>query len=179
MKVKEVMIPISQYVTVDLDSTLRDVFEALDEDFKGKSDKCHAHRDVVVLDVEGEFAGLVTMVDIIRSLEPNYAKISHVEEDAVLTGDYVLEVFKRFGLWHDSLEGLCEKAVSLKVGDAMHIPDADETVDEEDELGLAIHKYIFGAEQPIIVRGGGRVTGVLRLSDIFEVVRGQMLACAL
>ncbi len=181
MKVKDVMIPISQYVTVGPDATLRNVFEALDEDFRNKSGKCHAHRDVLVLDESGEFAGLVTMVDIIRSLEPNYSKISNIDEDesAVLTREYVLDVFKKFGLWHDSLQGMCEKAVSLKVESVMHVPGTGETVEEDDELGLAIHQYIFGAEQPLVVRNGGKVTGVLRLSDIFEVVRSQMMACTL
>ena len=182
MKVKDVMIPISQYVTVGLDATLRDVFTALDEDFKSKNDKGHAHRDVVVLGGDGRFAGVVTMLDIIRSLEPNYSKISDIDTDesAVLTRDYVLDVFRKFGLWNDSLQGLCEKAVSLRVEDVMHVPDEDETVNEDDDLGLAIHHYIFGADQPIVVRNGDEtVTGVLRLSDIFEVVRGQMLACSM
>lgn len=182
MKVKEVMIPIAQYVTVGVDATLRDVFVALDEDFKSKSDKCHAHRDVVVLDGDGGFAGVVSMFDIIRSLEPNYSKISDIDgdESAVLTREYVLDVFRKFGLWNDSLQGLCEKVVGLKVEEVMHIPGEDETVHEDDELGLGIHQYIFGADQPIVVRnGGGDVTGVLRLSDIFEVVRSRMLACTL
>lgn len=181
MKVKNVMIPIAQYATVDRGATLRGVFEALEEDFRCKEGQCHPHRDVVVLDEKGKFAGIINLVDILRSLEPNYGKLSDSDmTGAVLSRDYVLNVFKQFGLWSDSLEGLCEKAVDIKVADIIHVPDESEVMNEEDDLALAIHHYIYGVHQPIMVRNdNGEISGVLRLSDIFEEVRSRMLACEL
>jgi hypothetical protein len=36
----------------------------------------------------------------------------------------------------------------------------------------------MGVHQPLIVKDGETVTGVLRFGDVFEVVRKELLACA-
>jgi len=35
----------------------------------------------------------------------------------------------------------------------------------------------MGVHQPLIVKKGDKVTGLLRFGDLFEIVRKQMLAC--
>ncbi len=178
MKVKEQMIPVAEYVTVTEGATLLDVFLALEEDHRAKKDSTHAHRDVLVLSAEGEVAGTVTMVDIIRSMEPNYKKLTNGQKGSgVLTKEYVAGVFKELGLWHESLNELCSKAVELTVDEVMHRPDDHELVDEDDPLELAIHNYIMGVRQPLLVRRGNVVVGVLRFSDIFEEIRKRILSC--
>ncbi len=52
-----------------------------------------------------------------------------------------------------------------------------EYLNEEDELGHAMHRYIVGMHQPLLVRNNGTITGVLRLSDIFDEVKNRMLTC--
>lgn len=178
MKVKDLMIPVAEYVTVPEDSTLLDVFLALEEDFKAKPEGSHAHRDVMVLNPAGELVGMVTMVDILRALEPNYRKLTNGNDEHTLTKEYVAGVFRDMGLWSDSLTELCTKAAGYAVKSVMHAPDAGEVVDEDDSIEIAIHYYIMGAKQPIVVRRGDRFIGVLRFSDIFEAIRGRMLSCS-
>lgn len=178
MKVKELMIPISEYVTVDEGAKLLDVFLALEKDYKAKGGGSHAHRDVLVLTAAGEVAGTVTMVDIVRSMEPNYNNLATGQDETnVLTKDYVASVFKDLGLWAASLSDLCGKAAELAVDEVMHKPQGHELVDENDPLELAMHQYMMGVRQPVLVTRGKDVVGVLRFSDIFEEIRKRMLAC--
>ena len=52
-----------------------------------------------------------------------------------------------------------------------------EYVQESDPLEKAMNYYVMGVHQPLIVRNGESVTGVLRFGDIFEVVRERLLNC--
>ncbi len=73
IQVKEIMIPILNYVTVQKENSLVEVLQSLEQ--TRKSEKEHAHRDAIVVDANGVFIGKVTMIDIFRALEPNYKKV--------------------------------------------------------------------------------------------------------
>ena len=38
--------------------------------------------------------------------------------------------------------------------------------------------YMVGTPQPLIVRRDGKITGVLRMSDVFNEIIGRMNTCA-
>jgi len=176
MKIKELMIPVADYVTVDQNATLMDAFLALDEDRASRGDA--SHRDVLVRGEDGNVLGKLTMVDVFRALEPNYRKLKDEKTDyAMLTRDYVAKIFKRYELWTDALPNLCSRVAGLKVGDVAGEPLESEFVDQDDDLEMAIHRFIYGVHQPLLVRAGERVTGVLRYSDVYEAVRKHILAC--
>ncbi len=179
MKVKEIMIPVDQYVTVPQTATLLDVFFALQADLAAKADRQHAHRDVLVIGETGKLMGKVTMVDIFQALEPSYKRLLNGKvEHEVLTNEYVAAIFREFDLWSDSLETLCKRGAETSVLDVMHIPKEGEFVAENDDLERAIHRYVVGVHQPLLVRDGdGEVTGVLRFGDVFEEIRTRMLGC--
>lgn len=172
--VKDIMIPISNYVTIKEDNTLFDVFQILE---KNKSTSSHAHRDAIVLDENGGFKGKVTMIDIFKALEPNYNKLFKNYKDGTLTKESVLSAVRDMGLWMEPMKTLCERGMGIKVAEVMHVPDEVEFLKEDDSLEKALHDYVMGVHQPLIVKNGDTVTGVLRFGDLFEVVRGQMLAC--
>ncbi len=176
MKVKELMIPVADYVTVDEDATLMDAFLALEEDRQTRRDA--SHRDMLVRGRDGQITGMLTMVDVFRALEPNYSKLKDTDTDyAMLTREYVAKIFKRYELWTDAIPTLCSRVADLRVGDVAAQPMESEFVDEDDDLEMAIHHYIYDVRQPLLVRGGDRVTGVLRYSDVYELVRKHILAC--
>lgn len=169
MKVKDLMIPVSEYKTVGLDATFSEVAAALSES---------THRDVIVVNENGNLEGVVTMTDILVALEPNYKKLGKKDLDSdILSNRYVADLFKEFDLWADPLTELCKRGATIKASEAMYTPADDEYINEEDELAHGIHKYIVGAHQPLIVRSNGTITGILRLSDIFNEVKNRMLAC--
>lgn len=176
MKVKELMIPVTDYVSVDRGATLLQAFAAQEEDRLAKGGA--SHRDVLVRGEDGEIVARMTMIDVFRALEPNYRRLEDQETDyAMLTREYVAKIFKRYDLWSDAMPTLCTRVAGLTVGEVVSEPLEGEYVDEDDDLETAIHRYIFGVRQPLLVRSGGRVTGVLRYSDVYDAVRTSILAC--
>lgn len=117
------------------------------------------------------------MLDIFRALEPNYKKLFRNYEDGTLTKDYVINAIRDFDLWMEPMKSICERGVNLKVSEIMHVPVDHEYLQEDDSLEKALHEYVMGVHQPMIVKKGNTVTGVLRFGDLFEVIRKEMLAC--
>ena len=84
-----------------------------------------------------------------------------------------------FQLWLEPMQSLCERGAGIKVSEIMHVPEDYEYLQENDSLEKALHEYVMGLHQPLIVKNGDTVTGVLRFGDLFEIVRDQMLSCPL
>lgn len=177
--VKELMVPLSEYVRVDVNDTLSDCFRALEEDRKRKGRTGHAHRDALVFDGSGAFRGKVTMLDVFMALEPNYKRLRSGSGEAgqALSADYVARLYKDYDLWTEPLETLCRDGAGLRIGEIMQTCGKGDFLDEDDDLGKAMHRFVMGVHQPVIVRRGEEVTGVLRLGDVFEKVRELTLAC--
>ncbi|MCG8549861.1 MAG: CBS domain-containing protein [Desulfobacterales bacterium] len=172
--IKTVMTPLPNYVTLKETDTIYDVFQILEQN---KSEDREAHRDVIVVDDNGKFKGKVTMLDIFRALEPNYKKVFKTFGDGTLTKDYVINAIRDFNLWMEPIQNLCERGANIKIADVMHVPADLEYIQEDDSLEKALHEYVMGVHQPLIVKNGDTVTGVLRFCDLYEVIRERMLAC--
>ena len=177
-QVKEIMIPILNYVTVQKENTLVEILQSLEQ--ARKSENEHAHRDAIVVDANGAFIGKVTMIDVFRALEPNYTKVEQQrQEKGVLTADFVMKATKDFNLWIEPTQTICERGGRLTVSDVMHTPEKMEYIEETATLENALHLYVMGIHQPLIVNNkDGKVTGVLRFGDVFEVVRQRLLSCS-
>ncbi len=171
---KDVMIPVSNYVTIKEDSSLFDLFQILEEK---KTTSSHAHRDAIVVDAAGDFKGKITMIDIFKALEPSYNRLFKNYRDGTLTKESVLNAAKDIGLWLEPMKNVCERGRGITVAEVMHVPDDADFIQEEDSLEKALHEYVMGIHQPLIVKNGDQVTGILRFGDLFEIVRKQMLAC--
>ncbi|HKI80226.1 MAG TPA: CBS domain-containing protein [Pseudodesulfovibrio sp.] len=171
MKVKELMTPVDDYQTLGTDATLGDVAAAIKPD---------GHRDILIVDGQGDFAGVLTMSDIITTLEPNYKKLFKKNlQSETLSNRYVAEQFKEFNLWSDTLNNICARGAKIKVTDAMHVPEEGHYINEDNDLEYGVHMYMVGTPQPLIVRNNGQVTGVLRMSDVFKEIIGRMHTCAM
>ena len=174
IQVKERMIPISNYVTVQKKDSLIEVFEALDQARKSKNE--HAHRDAIVVDANGVFVGKLTMSDIFLALEPNYKKIEKKQKKGILTSEFIMKIARDFNIWMEPTQTIYERGSRLKVADVMHIPEKLEYIKETDILEKALHLYVMGIHQPLIVKNNdNQVTGVLRFGDIFEAIRQSLL----
>jgi len=170
MKVKELMIPVDDYQTLGVDATLGDA-AAL---------QSGNHRDILIVDGQGAFAGVLTMSDIITALEPNYKKLFRKDlASDILSNRYVADQFKEFNLWSDTLTNICANGIGIKVADAMHVPEEGHYIQEDNDIEYGVHMYMIGTPQPLIVRNNGKVTGVLRMSDVFNEIIGRMHTCAM
>jgi len=174
---KKLMIPIANYVTVKKEDRLVDVLAALEK--KRQSEQGHAHRDAIVVDDKGLFIGKVTMIDIFRALEPNFHKVQKARQEQTLTDAFVRKAVQELNLWLEPVEDVCARGGNVTVADAMHVPEKSEYIQETDTLEKALSLYVMGVHQPLIVKNGDTVTGVVRFGDIFEVVRERLLKCGL
>jgi CBS domain-containing protein len=172
--VKNTMTSIEDYATITEDQTLYDVFQVLED---GKKLSAKVHRDLIVLDNEGQFKGKVTILDIFKALEPKYKQLKSTYTDGTLTSENILKSIRDFDLWLVPMKDLCERGSNIKVSEIMHIPDKHEYILEEESLEKALHEYVMGVHQPLIVKHGDKVTGILRLEDLYEIIREHMLAC--
>lgn len=170
MKVNELMVPVDEYATVGADASLSDVAAAL---------ASSNHRDVFVINDDGNLVGVINMTDILLALEPNYKKLGQKELDTdILSYRYVADLFKEYGLWADPLTALCERGSDIPASKVMYVPGEGEYLNVDDNLAHGIHRYIAGVHQPVLVRDNGTIVGVLRLSDLFNEVRQRMATCA-
>lgn len=173
--VKEVMIPIADYVIVKKEDHLVEVLHAIEKKRQAKGG--HAHRDAIVVDEEGQFVGKVTMIDIFRALEPSYKKVHKKRIGGTLTQAFVEDAVKDFKLWLEPAENICQRGGGVAVADLMYTPGKTEYLNETDNLEKALNYYVMGVHQPLIVKNGNTVTGVLRFGDVFEIVRQRLLRC--
>ncbi len=175
--VKDVMIPIANYVTVKPENHLPGMLRAIEA--KRQSEDGHAHRDAIVVDADGRFVGKVTMLDILRAIEPNFRRIHKEQQEQTLTEGFVRKAVQELNLWLDPVEDVCSRGSDVTVADAMHVPKKSEYIQEDDSLERALSFYVMGVHQPLIVKKGDNVTGILRFGDLFEVVRERLLKCDL
>lgn len=169
MKIKDLMIPVGEYETVHLDACLGDVASALE---------VSGHRDLLVVDDNGDLSGIVTMADVIIALEPNYKKLGNKDLDSdILSNRFVADQFKELNLWHNKLDTLCKQAHTIAIKDVMHVPEKQCYINIDDDLELGVHLYIIGAPQPLVVGDNGTVVGILRMADIFDEIIKRMNVC--
>ena len=189
IKVRDVMVPISDYATVKETATLYEAVKAL-EDAQESYEKVQSamgkhrykHRAVVVLNEQDQVVGKLSMWDVIRALEPQYDRIGDFKSMTKFgfSGSFIRSMLRHQGLWQKPLDNLCEKASAIKVKDIMYTPAEGEFVEESATLDEGIHQLIMGHHQSLLViRGADRkVVGVLRLTDVFEKICDLIKTCA-
>ncbi len=166
------MVPLEEYVTVPLGTTLLGATLALEkaEEIFDYGKKFH-HRAVLVLDDEGKVVGRISHLRVLQAMEAK-------EEDCG-EGYEQLQMYRFSDTYIEKLREqtrlkckvftreLLEQSSKKLVEDFMQKPNPDEYVDEENELDLAMHKMVAGAHQSLLVTRGKEIVGILRLVDVF------------
>ena len=170
--VKELMVPLEAYATVPQEATLREAVLALEKAQMTLAPSRHKHRAILVLDESGKVVSKITMKNILIALEPNYGKVegADVLERSGFSPDLIRSMLEDNALWTEPLQFFSDRAAKLKVGDIIHAPAEDEYIDENATLGEAIHQMIVYPYLSLLVTGGDKVLGILRLSDVFTKV---------
>lgn len=178
--VKDIMIPLEQYSTVREDATLSDAVNALKEAQNIHNRSHDAHRAIlVVTKKEGHVIGKISQMDVIRSLEPNYNSIMAGQPQAGRVGfsnRFLKLLADDYKLWKEPLSEICSKARNIPVTRIMYKPSSEsEFVHENATIDEAIHQLVMGHHKSLLVIRRGRITGILRLTDVFSSV-AEMLA---
>ena len=178
--VKDLMVPLSEYATVSKEATLFEAVAALKNAQDRYDKEQYRHRAVLIYDEDNRIVGKVSQLDILRALEPKYETMGNIGMRRLgFTPQFLKSMLEQYKLWDAPLEDICRKAAKIKVKNFMYTPTEGEYIDENASLNEAIHQLVMGHHQSVLVTSAGRIVGILRLTDIYRVVRLKMQACQL
>ncbi len=171
-QIKQLMVPLSDYVTVSEEANWYEAITALDESRKKHDATRYPHQAVLVLDADGNVVGKVSMMAILSALEPKFDQISDkgIMSETGINPKYLRAMLKKHSQWDKPLADICAKAMGKKVKTFMYKPTEGEYIEEDDTLNDAIHLLVFGKYQSLLVTKDDKITGILRLTDVLHHV---------
>ena len=178
-KVHDLMVPVQKYCTITADATLYDAVVEL-ETARVESDAGgRPYRAILVLDRNGKVVGKLSQLDVLRSLEPKYSEVGDLRKVSGfgITAEYLRSIMESYDLWQTPLADLCQKAAGMKVADLLRSPLEGEVIDGDASLNEAVHHFVVGHYQSLLVKSSGEFVGILRLVDLFHEVTEQIKAC--
>ena len=179
--VKDLMVPLSEYATVSEDATLYDAVLSLEEAQEKFEDKHtrYRHRAILILDKDGQVIGKVSQLDSLKALEPKYQDMIQGEgsQRFGFTKSFMKSMLADYNLFANPMDDICRKAGEQNVKIFMSQPTEGEYVSEDATLDVAIHQFIMGHHQSLLVTAGEKIVGILRLTDVFAVLFHKMKEC--
>ncbi|MDY6990855.1 MAG: CBS domain-containing protein, partial [Thermodesulfobacteriota bacterium] len=151
-KVKDLVIPLSEYPHMPYWGTLREAIAQLNVAFET------GHHTVLVFDEAYKLVGMLLEKDILRGLEPRFAE--HYKEGVPI-------------LWDQLLKSGVEKQLDRPIKDFMS--EAKATVDVEDKILKASHLMVHESLYLLPVMEEDRLIGVVRMGDILHAITNAVL----
>ena len=179
--VKDLMVPLSEYATVPVGSTLFEAVLALEKAQEEFDHTKYKHRGILILDKKNRVVGKLSHLHALRALEPQYDDANGVKtlDNFGFSAQFVRHLRKQQRRQGAPLEDLCKKAEALKVEDFMHAMAEDEFIDHEATLDMAIHQLVQEKLLSLMVTRDNNTIGILRLADVFAAVYHAMKECTI
>ena len=73
-------------------------------------------------------------------------------------------------LWKDDLNNICRRVSKKKVKDVMYKPTKGEMINVNAAMGEAMHSFVIGHHQSLLVTKQSQIVGILRLTDMFKLL---------
>ncbi len=181
-KVKNLMVPATEYVSVSEDATLFEAVKALDASHKNNSQDRYPHRGILIYDKNKKVAGKLGQLDILRALEPRYFGMQDRKGLRALgfSKQFMKSMLETYRFLDGAMENICKKAGETKVREFVEAPTDSEFVDLEASCDEAIHQLVLGQHQSLLVTNNeGDIVGVLRLTDVFSIICQSMYECGI
>jgi CBS domain-containing protein len=181
--IAQLMVPLSEYATVSEGATLYDAVMALEraqEKYIYKHSE-YRHRAILVLDQKCKVVGKISQIDVLRGLEPKYKEILEGKgfRGVGFSKKFLKSMLKDYVLFDSPLHDICRKASEQPVTRFMETPGEGEFIAETASLDEAIHQFVIGHHQSLLVTRGEDVIGIIRLTDVFSAVFHMMKECKL
>ena len=171
-RVKDLMVPISEYATVPETATLFESVLALEKAQEDYQQSRYSHRAVLILNKDKRVVGKLSQMDFLCALEPRDENLDQIRK------------FNQFGFTRKAVAlqqeeylknsppilDVYSSAANLKVTDLMQRPTEGEYVDENTSIDMALHQLTAGSNLSLLVTRGEDIVGVLRLADVFAAV---------
>ena len=179
--VKDLMVPVSEYGTIDIEANLYEAALALDNARHEYEQGIHPHRILLISDKNGEIVGKISQLDILRALEPKTRQISDSKTLSRfgVSSEYLKPMLRQCAFWDKPLIDICRAAGRLKVRILVCAPAEGEFVPEDASLSEAIHQLALEHHQSLLVTRGKKIVGILRQTDMFKEVVETLAVCEL
>jgi CBS domain-containing protein len=178
--VKDLMVPLSEYAVISDDASIYEAVLALEKAQQAYDQTKYRHRGILVKNKEGNIVGKLVQLDVLRALEPKYEDMKSDTPGIAKYGfsrKFLLSMLETYKLFDKPLDDICRKAGLEKVSKYMHRPTEGEYIAEDDSLDRAIHLFVVGHHQSLLVTRGEKIVGLLRLTDVFAAVFHAMKNC--
>jgi len=179
--VKDLMVPLEDYVTISEEATLFEAVTAL-EKARDEIDRTRyqdLHRALLVTDKNNRVVGKISMLDMLKALEPKYTGLGDAGRlsRAGFSAQFLQSMLDNASLWRSPLKDLCSKAAGFKVKNFLYAPTEGEYVEESATLDEAIHLLLMGHHQSLLVSKDKDIVGILRICDVFLEISKTMKTC--
>ena len=178
-RVKELMVPLSEYATVAKGSTLFEAVLALEKAQEEFDHTKYKHRGVLILDKKKRVIGKLGQLDVLRALEPKEENPGETNElnQFGFSPHFLYKLRKQSRLDTPPLADLCRKASKLRVEDFMQTPSEGEIIEQEASLEAVIMQLVTGQHISLLVTRENEIIGILRMTDAFAAVFHTMKEC--
>jgi CBS domain-containing protein len=173
--VKEVMNPIEEYDTVDVDSHLCDALAILKKNHESQKAGTIGkfHKTIFVTDASGNFVGKISMYDLIRGLvpenvkQPEFMSARALSSRVLAAADEAGELIEHFQWENSGFADLVKQEAHKKVREIMS-PITGGVLKEDDKVNHAIYVlFKDGVRQQLVLRDN-KIVGVLNLMVILN-----------
>jgi len=171
--VKDLMIPISEYATVVLGTTLIDAIVSLEKAQTAYASSKYQHRAILVLDADNNVVGKIGQLSALEAIEPEYDFNEKIEEIKKynFSEKYLAQLRDKYRSAEPILDAESLRVIAgKKVEEFMHKPSPGELVVEDCSLDTAVHKLVAGRHQSLLVTRDKKIVGILRMADVFATV---------
>jgi CBS domain-containing protein len=180
LKVKDIMSPIEEYDTMDLDEPLCNALSILRENYKKIESNVpgNYHKTLFVTDASKKIVGKLSVYDLIRGLVPEgekkpvhssayYTVISSRARDV---SNQVGKIQERYQWLHTTFLDLVRQETQKKIKEVMS--PIHPLLAEDDPINKAIYvMFRENIRQPLVLRNEA-IVGVVSIMDIFpELLR--------
>jgi CBS domain-containing protein len=180
--VRDLMVPLQEYATVNEDASLYAAVMALEEAQKKFHQDRYKHRAILVLDKRNRVVGKLSQLDVLKGLESGYKKMGDFKgiSHTGFSVEFIKSMVDKYELWKKPLEDICRRSPHIKVKDIMYTPTEGEYVPIDATLDQALHQLVVGRHQSLLVtKDGKEIVGILRLTDVFQELCEMIKSCYL
>lgn len=174
---RDLMVPISEYATVEIGTPLIEAVQALETAQETYTESKYQHRAVLVLDDSGNVVGKITQLRALKAIEPKFDYVDDIKElkKFNFSDDYLVELRAAYREQGKIInKTTLAKAADKKVEQFMQTHSSGEYINEEGSLDQAIHKLVSGKHLSLLVTKDEKITGILRVADVFAAVFGEI-----
>ena len=159
--VREVMIPIEDYTTLNQESTIKEAIDKLRESFFAKASTSRimetGHRSILVFDDRGKIMGILSIIDLLQAIMPGYLS---APKPSMADSIQYSPMF-----WTGMFQREVVRLGAKKIKDVMS--PAPHTINADANLMEAAYTMVYQDKRRLAVMDSGEVVGVIREQDLF------------